>query len=432
MKVLLIGKTARADCIAESIVKSKANPELYSVMDSMNPGVKAKARELIAHNTLDFHFIVDYAKKIKPDFAVLGPDDPIAEGLANKLEELGIGVFGPKKEVARIESSKSFARELMSKNDINGLPDFKVFSQKEGMQEYAESLGEIVVKPDGLTGGKGVKVQGDHFNSIEEGLNYAEKLLEKGKVVIEEKLEGEEFSLQSFCDGKNLLHAIPVQDHKRAFENDTGPNCGGMGSYSCENGLLPFLEEKHLKEAHKISEKVVHALKKETKTEFKGILYGGFMLTKSGVKLIEFNARFGDPEVMNVLPLLKNDFMELCEKTIKGSLNEISLDFEEKASVCKYVVPEGYPLNPVKNQFVEFSKTTALQYFGAIDERNGKYLMTGSRAIAFVGTGKDLFEAERIAQKAVESVKGKIFFRKDIGTRELIQKRVDHIRALIP
>ncbi|MBU2100037.1 phosphoribosylamine--glycine ligase [Candidatus Micrarchaeota archaeon] len=431
MKILLIGSTARADCIAEAIIKSKTKPELYAIMPSMNPGVKQKAKELIAHSVTDFSFIINYAKKIKPDFAVLGPDDPIAMGLANELEKIGVPSFGPKKEVAKIESSKSFARELMKKHSIEGLPKFRVFSDSEGMKDFASSLEQIVIKPDGLTGGKGVKVQGDHFDSIEQGLSYADSLLAKGKVVIEEKLEGEEFSLQSFCDGKTVLDCIPVQDHKRAFEGDLGPNCGGMGSYSCENHLLPFLKEKDLKQAHKITEQVALALKKETGTEFKGILYGGFILTKKGVKLIEYNARFGDPEVMNVLPLMKSDFVEVCKAVIEGKLNEISLEFEQKASVCKYVVPEGYPLNAVKNQFIEFKETKAKHFFGAIDEKNGHYLMTGSRAMAFVGIGENLEKAEKISQNAVNQVKGKVFFRKDIGTRELIEKRVNHMKTLL-
>jgi len=312
------------------------------------------------------------------------------------------------------------------------LPKFKVFSEKKGMQEYAKSLEKIVVKPDGLTGGKGVHVQGDHFDSIEQGLSYADKILEKGKVVIEEKLEGEEFSLQSFCDRKTVLDSIPVQDHKRAFENDLGPNTGGMGSYSCENHLLPFLEKKHVEEAHKIIEKTVLALKKETGIEFTGILYGGFILTKNGVKVIEFNARFGDPEVMNVLLILKNDFVEVCLAVINGTLNKIKLEFESKATVCKYVVPEGYPIASVKNQFIEFKPSKeAKHFFGAIDEKNGNYLMTGSRAMAFVGIGNSLTEAEKKAQNAVNLVQGKVFFRKDIGTKELIQKRVNHMKKLM-
>ncbi len=431
MKILLIGSTARADCIAETLLKSKTKPELFAIMPSMNPGVKKKAIELIAHDVMDFPFILDYAKKIQPDFVFLGPDDPIALGLANELEKIGIKSFGPKKEVARIESSKSFARELLLKHKIEGLPEFKVFSDNKGMQEFAESLEQFVVKPDGLTGGKGVQVQGDHFDSLEEGLSYADKILEKGKVVIEEKLEGEEFSLQSFCDGKTVLDTIPVQDHKRAFENDLGPNTGGMGAYSSEDHLLPFLEKKDLEQAHKINEKTIEALKKETGTEFKGILYGGFILTKNGVKLIEFNARFGDPEVMNVLPLLKTDLVEVCQAVINGTLNEISLEFENKASVCKYVVPEGYPLSPVKNQFIEFKEVKGVNhYFGAIDEKNTNFLMTGSRAMAFVGLADNLEQAEIKAQNAVDLVQGKVFFRKDIGTKELIQKRIDHMKEI--
>jgi len=290
-------------------------------------------------------------------------------------------------------------------------------------------LKEVVVKPDGLTGGKGVKVQGDHFANKQEALHYAIGLLWKQKIVIEEKFNGEEFSLQSFTDGKTVLDCPPVQDHKRAFEGDKGPNTGGMGSYSDANHLLPFLKQEHVDAAHAITVKVVEALEKECGSPYKGIIYGGFIITKKGVKLIEYNARMGDPEALNVLALMTSDFVELCQHIIKGTLDQYSLIFEDKATVCKYAVPEGYPESPVKNEKIEVDESFDT-YYASVDKKEDGLYMTGSRAVAFIGKADSLDEAEKIAEEAVSSVKGKVFHRKDIGTSDLVNQRVEHMNQL--
>jgi phosphoribosylamine--glycine ligase len=254
-------------------------------------------------------------------------------------------------------------------------------------------------------------------------------------VVIEEKLDGEEFSLQSFCDGTHVVDMVLVQDHKRAGENDTGPNTGGMGSYSCADGSLPFLLPNHVKEASRINAAVAQALHKETGQKYKGILYGGFMVGSKGIRLLEYNARFGDPETMNVLSILENDLVDVCEAIIEGKLHQLPVQFQKSATVCKYVVPQGYPDKPVKGarlDLTEMPKETAnfRIYKAALEERDGELVMTGSRALACIGIGETLAEAEALAERGASSIKGPVFHRKDIGTSALIQKRIDHMEKL--
>lgn len=432
MTVLLIGNGAREHAIAKAIVRSRELPGLYAYMKANNPGIAELCEEVKIGSYSDLDEIEAFAQSIAPDFAVIGPEDPLKNGVADALEEIGIPCIGPKKELAKLETSKSFTRLLMQKYNIEGNPKFKVFKTTNGIKEFLDELDGIVIKPDGLTGGKGVKVQGDHFQTKEEAYRYCEEVLEKHPaVIVEEKLDGEEFSLQSFTDGVNVVDCPPVQDHKRAYIDDKGPNTGGMGSYSDSDHLLPFLKEEHIKAGHDITVKVAKALKEETGELYKGVMYGGFIVTKKGVRLIEYNARLGDPEAMNVLSIMKSDFVELCRAIVNNNLDEYDIEFEKKATVCKYAVPEGYPSNPVKNEKVSLGdvKDTEI-FYASVDKKEDGLYMTGSRAIAFVGTGSDIKEAEVKAEKAVSSVKGKVFHREDIGTRKLIQKRIEHMKSL--
>ena len=434
VKVLLIGNGAREHSIAEAIANSPQNPVLYSYMKAKNPGIAKLSEDIQIGSYDDLEAIKAFAQANAVDFAVIGPEDPLNNGVVDALEEVGIKSVGPTRELAKLETSKSFTRLLMKKYKIPGLPKFGVFESLEGVRELLEELNpKIVVKPDGLTGGKGVKVQGDHFKTEEEAYKYCEEVLKEHKaVIIEEKLEGEEFSLQSFADGKNLLDCPPVQDHKRAFADDKGANTGGMGSYSDANHLLPFLTRKDIEDAHKITQKVMDAIHKETGALYKGVMYGGFIVTKDGVKLIEYNARLGDPEAMNVLPVLKTDFVKICQAIIDGTLDKVKAEFEPMATVCKYAVPEGYPTNPVENKKVDVSEVSkqAKMYFASVDENKDGLYMSKSRAIAFVGIASNLEEAEVIAEDAVCSVKGPVFHREDIGTKDLVQKRVEHMNKL--
>lgn len=438
-KILLValGSTARADCLAEAIERS-SDSELHSYIQSPNPSVMRRSKSHCIGRVDDFSAIKKFAKEVKPEFAVISPDYAIAIGVADALAELEVPSFAPKKSLARLESSKSFTRSLMDKYGIEGSPEHKSFDSLEGIKDYMLYLKNFVVKPDGLTGGKGVKVFGEHVKTLDEALLYCKEILDsKSRVLIEEKLEGQEFSVQFFTDGRTVLPSPIVQDHKRAFEGDRGPNTGGMGSYSAPNHLLPFLSKNELQEAQRITQKVAFALKEELNELYKGIMYGGFMLTAEGVKLIEYNARFGDPEIMNVLPIMKNDFVEVCEAAIHGRLSKLKLHFEEKATVCKYAVPEGYPDSPKNGQFIDISElanSSARYYLGAVENFDEQYpwklKMGTSRAIACLGIADSIEAAEQIAEHTVRQIKGPVFHRKDIGTKELLQKRVEHINSI--
>lgn len=430
----MLGNGAREHCIGETLKRSPQGCELGVYASARNPGLVDLASEYqLTESLMDFDGLVRFAKEFKPDFAFIGPDDPIAAGAADALETIGIQSVAPNKILAQLESSKSFARDLVKKYQILGNPDFRVFTNAKGLRSYIEKLGDYVVKADGLMGGKGVKVSGEHLDSFDDGENFALECLENhGRVLVEEKLIGQEFSLMSFADGLHLIDMPAIQDHKRAFDGDTGPNTGGMGTYSDANHSLPFLRTSDLEEAHAITQAVMDAAYKETGIYYKGILYGGFIAVKDGVRLIEYNARFGDPETMNVLPLLKTDFIELCEAVIEQRLDQINVEFENKATVVKYIVPEGYPTKPTKGEKIEIGTIPpgVKIYYASLDKKEDGLYLLGSRALAFVGIGETLAEAEAQAQSAVSCVTGPVFYRKDIGTQKLIQKRIDHMKEL--
>jgi len=376
------------------------------------------------------------ARAFRPDLVFVGPEDPLAAGIVDELQKEGIACIGPTRSLAKLEASKAFTRELISRHGIPGSPEYRIFRTLEGFDDYLRNLDGFVVKPDGLTGGKGVRVSGTHLTSIRDAHQYAEALLRSthAAVVVEEKLDGEEFSLQSFCDGRHVVDMPAVQDHKRAFEGDSGPNTGGMGSYSCEDHRLPFLSEAALRAASAINAAVAHALFQETGERYRGILYGGFMLTRHGVRLLEYNARFGDPEALNVLSLLETDFVEICDAIVRGTLNDTHVEFRRQATVCKYVVPEGYPDHPVKGQRIELDRVPEESprlrwYLAAVDRRPDGLFLTGSRAVAFVGIGGSLDEAETIAEEAANAVEGPVYHRRDIGTRKLVNLRCEHVRT---
>lgn len=432
MNILLVGNGAREHAMAEAVKKSPKCSKLLVFANAVNPGIKPLADTYEVGSLSDISAIVEFAKTHQVEIALVGPEGPLDDGVVDALSDAGIPSAAPIKMLARLESSKSFTRELLRKYDVPGGPRFKTFTSPEGMMDYAKSLEFIVVKADGLQGGKGVQVMGDHFQTLEEGVAYATRCLENDEcVVIEEKFIGQEFSLMSFTDGETVIDMPPIQDHKRAFEGDTGPNTGGMGTYSAA-GNLPFLSGQDIKDAHEINAKTVQALKTEFDETFKGILYGGFIAVKDGVRLIEYNVRFGDPEAMNALSLLETDFVDICQAIISGTLNTLPIRFSRKATVCKYAVPEGYPTNSVKGERIEIGALPegVKCYYAAVNEVDGELIMTGSRAVAFVGVSDTIESAERLAQQAIETVKGPIFYRKDIGTDVLIQKRVEMMKAL--
>jgi len=431
MKILLIGGGGREHAIAEGIKKSKHNPILYALMAKKNPGIAALCEDFLLEKETEVEKIVEYAKARNIEMAFVGPEAPLAAGVADALWEIGVPVVGPKKACAVIEFDKAWARNFMKKYGIEGCPAYEVFTEEAPARAFIEKLGDVAVKPSGLTGGKGVKVMGDQLPDLKAAMEYTSELLEKGSVVIEERFIGEEFTLQAFVDGKNLAFFPAVQDHKRAYEGDLGPNTGGMGSYTDAGEILPFMLADDIEQAKKIMQHTVTALHEETGTGYQGVLYGQFILTASGPKVVEFNARFGDPEAMNVIPLIETDFVEIMSAVVNGTLDSLPVKFSRKATVCKYAVPAGYPDNPEKDSEVLVGNLgEASVYYASVYEKDGKIYTTGSRAVAVVGRAETIEAAEKIAQSALENIQGKLFFRKDIGTASLIRKRIDHMKEL--
>lgn len=430
MKILLPSLAARGHAIADALARSPQQPEIISVVPARNPGIAALASQQFEADLMDFDTVLDIAKKVQPDFAFIAPDDPIGAGLTDAMEEIGIPSVSPKKSLAQIESSKSFTRDLLSKHGIDASPAYKVFTEADetAIRSFIDELeGNYAVKYDALKGGKGVKVSDEHLASIEDGVQYALECIDEcGRVVIEEKLVGVEFSLISFVSGTQVVDTPAVQDHKRAYEGDTGPNTGGMGTYSDASHSLPFLEERDLARAKELNRQTAQALLDECSEPYKGILYGGFIAVKDGVKLIEYNARFGDPEALNILPLLRSDFVDICQGIIVGDLTEDMVTFENKATVCKYITPDCYPESKDrKGEEVTLPEPgpDARIYYGDISEQSGQLTLGGSRTAGIVGIGETISEAEQSAQKLCEAVSGPVRFRADIGTEELIAKR---------
>ena len=433
-KILVIGSGAREHAIVRALDRSHQEKEIFCLASNMNPGIAALCDELLIGNFNDPDFVVNYTNEIGATLAIIGPENPLENGVADALWSIKVKVVGPKKDLAKLETSKAFTRDLLREYNIPGGPQYQTFNSLAGVTEFLNVLGEnYVVKYDGLAGGKGVKVSGEHLHSHDEALAYCQELTDKGdEFVIEEKFIGEEFSLMSFCDGDTLKHMPAVQDHKRAYEGDTGPNTGGMGTYSDANHSLPFLTENDIVEAHQINTQTAKAVKDKFGEGYQGILYGGFMATASGVKLIEYNARFGDPEAMNVLSLLDSDFIEICNGITDGTLENLDVKFQNKATVCKYAVPEGYPNSPVKNELINISKIENPDgiFYASVDIQNGKLVEAGSRTVAVVGVADSISNAEKIAEKEVSAIDGPLFHRSDIGTDMVIQKRINHMRSL--
>ncbi len=438
LNILLIGNGAREHAIAEAIMRSGHQPRLFSYMKANNPGIASLSENIMNGNYTDLAAIVSFAQAHKVGFAVIGPEDPLNNGVVDALKRAGIPAVGPTQSLARLETSKSFTRDLVEKYQIPGNPRFRNFSSLTGIEAFLDELDGVVVKPDGLTGGKGVMVQGDHFQTKQEALAFCREFLkEHASVTVEEKLEGEEFSLQCLCDGRTVVATPPVQDHKRRFADDKGPNTGGMGSYSCEDHSLPFLHPQDVTEGLAITQKVAEAIYRETGNYYKGVMYGGFIVTKYGVRLLEYNARFGDPEAMNILPLLKTDFVDICQSMIDGTLDRFPIEFEKQATVCKYVVPRGYGLPKDHPDAQSTSARIAVGdvgqarlYYSSVDKKPDGLYMTTSRAIGVVGIANHLEEAEKIAESAVQAIQGPVDHRPDIGTPPLIEKRVRHMQEI--
>jgi len=439
-KVLIVGGGAREHALCDAVSRSK-DATLYSVMKNINPGIKQLAKDYEQMKETNVSEVVTYAKQTNIDIVFIGPEAPLEAGLTDALQQEGIKVCAPTKAAARIETDKEWMRNVLETHQIPGQLAFQSFTSAEKAIEYIEQFnGHVVLKPIGLTGGKGVKVAGDHFTTISEASEYVNKILTekiggKAKLIIEEKAEGEEFTIQAFTDGKTVKAFPAVQDHKRLYPGDRGPNTGGMGSYSNSDGLLPFLTKKNYDDAVSILHEIISALAAE-ECMYRGPIYGQFMLTADGPKVIEINARFGDPEAMNVLPLLNTDFLHIATAMLNQKLDELSLDFSKKSTVCKYVVPEGYGIQSLSDQVISIDEekienTNALLFYASVNQENHHVKTTTSRSLAIVGLADSIHQAESICEQALQYVKSDhIYMRHDIGKADLIQQRIDHMNQL--
>ncbi|NGM71504.1 phosphoribosylamine--glycine ligase [Natronolimnobius sp. AArcel1] len=423
--VLLIGGGGREHAIARALEDSEA--DLYACAGNRNPGIAQIAKDFETLETTNPKAVVEYAEEVNATIAVIGPEAPLEAGVADELENAGVYPFGPKEADARIETDKAFQRRFMAEHDIPGCPDFETFDDSEAACDFIDEYdGDLVIKPAGLTGGKGVKVIGEQVTP-EEGKEYIRDS-DYDRIVLEERLIGEEFTVQAFVANGSFETAPAVQDHKRAYEGDEGPNTGGMGSYSDAATALPFMTDDDYDEAVSIIEATVDEL-----ADYRGILYGQYMLTSEGPKVIEFNARFGDPEAMNTLPVLETDFLDVLVAARNGE-SVPALEFADQATVCKYAVPDGYPTDPdagAKVKVDEESAGDALLYYASVDERDDGIYTTTSRSFALVGLADSITEAEAIAEDAL-AVAGEegLHMRHDIGKPDLVQQRIDHMDEL--
>jgi phosphoribosylamine--glycine ligase len=431
MNIVVIGNGAREEALIKAFARSNHQPKLFNIATAINPGILRYATILSLNSLNNCGNILYVLNDLAVDFVVIGPEAPLAAGLVDVLQAHNIQCIGPTKALALIESSKGFCRNLLAPSLPQVLPKYKVCHSLEGVTEWlAQFNGQVVIKADGLMSGKGVFVAGEHFDDHQQALKIIETLLkEQASVVLEEKLIGQEFSLISFSDGKSLIHMPLVQDNKRAYEQDLGPNTGGMGSVSYADHRLPFLTNDEILTAQKINEQTVALLKQKTGEDYIGFLYGGFMVTADGIKLIEYNARLGDPEAINLLGLLQTDLVDLCLAMLSQNLKGIECQFANQASVCKYIVPKGYPQKSQSGS-IYFDITNPAYHCASIVVDEADYKLLGSRALACLGMADTVELAEQQAEQAASLVEGDVFYRQDIGRASLLQKRIDSMQAL--
>ncbi|MCK4353082.1 phosphoribosylamine--glycine ligase [candidate division WOR-3 bacterium] len=413
MKVLVVGGGGREHTLIWKIAKSPLVDKIYAAPG--NGGI-AEIAECLPISAEDIGGLIKFAKNV--DLVVVGPEVPLADGIINELPKGK--AFGPTKEGATIESDKSFAKELMKKVGIPSA-EFKVFKSYESASAYIENAKEaIVIKVSGLAAGKGVFIIKDkeEAKSVLNEIMIERAFGESGnKIVIEEYLEGEEVSVIAFTDGKDFIPLLPCQDHKKLLDGEKGPNTGGMGAYA--PAILTKLEIENVIE--QIFEPCVWGLKKEGIT-YKGILYAGLIRTREGIKVLEFNCRFGDPETQPVLPLLETDIMEPILATIEENLKSISLKWKSDYATCVILSSRGYPVKYEKGKEImglnEISN--ALVFHAGTKKEGDKILTNGGRVLGVTGIGRSLEESIETTYKEIKHIRfDGMYHRKDIGKKGL-------------
>lgn len=418
MKVLVVGSGGREHAICTSVAKSKRVDKIYCAPG--NAGIAALA-ECVPIGAMEFDKLVAFAKEKEIDFTIVGMDDPLVGGIVDVFEAEGLKVFGPRKNAAILEGSKAFSKDLMKKYNIPTAA-YENFTSAEDAIAYLETAKmPIVLKADGLALGKGVLI----CNTLEEAKAGVKEIMEDKKfgtagntMVIEEFMTGREISVLSFVDGKTIKTMSSAQDHKRAKDGDQGLNTGGMGNFSPS----PF----YTKEVDEFCKKYIYqptvdAMAAEGRP-FTGVIFFGLMLTEDGPKVLEYNARFGDPEAQVVLPRMKNDVIDVMEACVEGRLDQIDLQFEDNAAVCVVLASDGYPVSYEKGFEIKGLENFEGKddYFcfhaGTKFDENGKIVTNGGRVLGITATGKDLKEARAKAYEATEWVDfANKYMRHDIG-----------------
>ena len=417
MKVLIVGSGGREHAIATSVAKSEKVSKIYCAPG--NGGISQIA-ECVAIGAMEFDKLVDFAKENAIDLVIVGMDDPLVGGLVDKMEEAGIRTFGPRKNAAILEGSKAFSKDLMKKYNIPTAA-YENFDDPDAAIEYIKKGNfPVVLKADGLALGKGVLI----CNTLEEALDGVKSImLDKqfgaagSRMVVEEFMTGREVSVLSFVDGKTIKTMTSAQDHKRAKDGDQGLNTGGMGTFSPS----PFYTEEVDEFCKKyIYQATVDAMAAEGR-EFKGIIFFGLMLTPNGPRVLEYNARFGDPEAQVVLPRMKNDIIEVMESCIDGTLADVDLQFEDNAAVCVVLASDGYPLAYEKGKLISgleaFDGKDGYYCFHAGTKKTEEGFVTnGGRVLGITAKGSDLKEARANAYEATKWVSfDNKYMRNDIG-----------------
>ena len=418
MKVLIVGSGGREHAIAWKVAQSPMVEKLYCAPG--NGGI-AQVAECVNIGVMDFDGLTGFAKEKEIDLTIIGPDDPLAAGAADAFEAAGLRVFGPRKNAAILEASKAFSKDLMKKYHIPTAA-YETFDSPEKALAYVETADmPIVLKADGLALGKGVLICGTREEAREgvRSLMMDKQFGSAGdRIVVEEFMTGREVSVLSFVDGKTIKVMTSAQDHKRAKDGDKGLNTGGMGTFSPS----PFYTEEVDEFCKKhIFQPTVDAMREEGR-EFKGIIFFGLMLTEKGPKVLEYNARFGDPETQVVLPRMKNDLVEAFEACIDGTLDQVELEFEDNAAVCVVLASDGYPEHYEKGLPItgldEFQDKEGYYVFhaGSRFDGEGRVVTNGGRVLGVTAVGQDLKEARTRAYKATEWIHfDNKYMRHDIG-----------------
>ncbi|NLW55541.1 MAG: phosphoribosylamine--glycine ligase [Firmicutes bacterium] len=426
MRILIIGAGGREHALAWKIAQSPKVEKIYAAPG--NDGMAALAEPVIVDcNSMEA--LAAWAEAHRIDLTVVGSEVYLALGITDLFAQRGLKVFGPSLQAAKLESSKIFAKRFMTKY---GIPTaaYEVFTDPKAAVEYIEATSSpLVIKAAGLAAGKGVVVA----STREEAKAAVHQLMEErvygdaGKeIIIEERLEGEEVTLLALSDGKELIPLIPAQDHKRLLDGDRGPNTGGMGAYAPASVLTPELLTQ-VEEC--ILRPVIQGMAKEGHP-YVGLLYAGLMITASGPQVIEFNVRFGDPEAQVVLPLLRNDLVELMLATLQGELHRQQIEWEQKAAACVVLASQGYPVSyegrkEITGLAAAENLTDLLVFHAGTKFKGGKWWTAGGRVLNLVGLGADLAEALHVAYQGAELVKFEgVHFRSDIGWRELAKLSV--------